>query len=104
MNSISRSAKTVPFLALVHLRELRCEQCNALLAPPGARSFIVDANGDPLRFSQEEPPEEMTVEILCPNGHETALYVPNEIAAEETLVTPPDAPIGRDATLVPDVS
>jgi hypothetical protein len=92
----------VPFLALVHLRELHCGDCNALLAQAGARSFIVDANGDPLNFSQEEPPEEMTVEIACPNGHDTTLYVPNEVAAEETLVTPPDAPIGRDAILVSD--
>ena len=90
----------MPFLALVHLRELRCEECNALLADAGARSFIVDTSGDPVLFSQEEPPEEMTVEIACPDGHATMLYIPNEIAAEETLVTPADAPIGRDATLV----
>ncbi len=92
----------MPFLALVHLLDLKCAQCNAPLAQAGARSFVVDANGDPINFSQEEPPEEMTVEILCPNGHDTTLYVPNEIAAEETLVTPADAPIARDAILVPD--
>ena len=92
----------MPFLALVHLRELRCAECSALLAQAGARSFIIDAAGDPMNFSQEEPPEEMTVEIACPNGHATTLYVPNEIGAEETLVTPPDAPIGRDAVLVSD--
>ncbi len=91
----------MPFLALVHLRDLRCEQCNEPLATAGARSFVVDASGDPINFSQEEPPEEMTVEILCPNGHETPLYIPNEIAAEETLVTPVDAPVARDAILVP---
>ncbi len=90
----------MPFLALVHLRELRCAECNAHLADAGARSFIVDENDDPINFSQEEPPEEMTVEITCPNGHGTTLYVPNEISAEETLVTPADAPIGRDAVLV----
>ncbi len=92
----------MPFLALVHLRDLRCAECHAHLADAGARSFIVGADGDPLNFSQEEPPEEMTVEITCPNGHVTTLYVPNEIAAEETLVTPADAPIGRDAVLVSD--
>ena len=90
----------MPFLALVHLRELRCAECNALLAEAGARSFIVDAAGNPLNFSQEEPPEEMTVVIACPNGHDTTLYVPNEVAAEETLVTPADSPIARDAVLV----
>ena len=90
----------MPFLALVHLREVRCAECNALLAEAGARSFIVDAAGDPINFSQEEPPEEMTVAIACPNGHDTTLFVPNEVAAEETLVTPAGAPIGRDAVLV----
>jgi hypothetical protein len=92
---------TVPFLALVHLRDLRCAECNALLAEAGARSFIVDEEGDPLNFSAEEAPEEMTVQIVCPRGHDTMLYVPNEIGAEETLVTPPGAPIGRDAVIVP---
>ncbi len=89
----------MPFLALVHLRELRCQECNALLARPGARSFVVDETGEPVNFSGEEPPAEMTVEIACPDGHETTLYVPNEIAAEETLVTPEDAPVARDAVL-----
>jgi hypothetical protein len=89
----------MPFLALVHLHELHCPTCNALLAAAGARSFIVGANGEPINFSTEEPPAEMTVDILCPNGHNVTLYVPNEIGAEETLSTPEDAPIGRDAVL-----
>lgn len=90
----------MPFLALVHLRELRCEQCHAVLAAPGARSFIVDEAGDPLNVAQEEAPEEMMAAIACPNGHETMLFVPNEIGAEETLVTPADAPIALDARIV----
>lgn len=53
-----------------------------------------------MSFSESEPPEEMTVEIECPNGHPVTLYVPNEIAAEETLRTPETAPIARDATIV----
>jgi hypothetical protein len=63
----------------------------------------VDERGEALNFSTEEPPDEMTVEIACPNGHTAILYVPNEIGAEETLVTPDDAPIGRDAVLQRDV-
>lgn len=90
----------MPFLALVHLRELRCEQCNELLAAPGARSFLVDERGEAVNFSEKEPPEEMTVAILCSNRHENELYVPNEIAAEETLYTPEDAPIARDAIML----
>ena len=90
----------MPFLALVHLRELRCEQCKSLLAMAGSRSFIVDAHDDPLNFAEGEEPEDMTVEIRCPRGHDTVLFVPNEIGAEETLRTPPNAPIAYDAVLV----
>jgi len=92
----------MPFLALVHLRELRCATCDALLAEGGARSFVVDERGEAINFSSEDPPAEMAIDIVCPNGHETRLYVPNEIGAEETLSTPEDAPIGRDAILRTD--
>ena len=90
----------MPFLALVHLRELRCAQCNELLASPGARSFLVDQNGEAMSFTQDEPPAEMTAAIVCSRGHENLLYVPNEIAAEETLYTPEGAPIARDAIML----
>ena len=90
----------MPFLALVHLRERRCEQCNALLGAAGARSFVVDERGDPVNFSQDEPPEAMQAALVCPNGHTTVLRVPEDLGAEETLVTPQDAPIGRDATMM----
>lgn len=88
------------FLSLVHLRELSCEECKAPLAPAGARSFIVDAQGDPIDFSKEDPPAEMVVQMLCRNGHPTELNVPNEISAEETLTTPEEAPIAPDAVLL----
>ena len=90
----------MPFLALVHLRELRCAQCNELLAQAGARSFLVDESGEALNFSEDEPPAEMTAAIYCSNGHESLVYVPNEIAAEETLYTPEEAPIARDAIML----
>jgi hypothetical protein len=90
----------MPFLALVHLRERRCPECNALLGAAGARSFVTDERGDPVNFSQDDPPEAMTVEIVCPNGHGTELRVPEDLSAEETLSTPEDAPIGRDAIIV----
>jgi predicted component of type VI protein secretion system len=88
------------FLALVHLREARCAQCGAVVAAPGSRSFVVGPDGTPVEFSRDDPPAEMTVEIDCPNGHGLVLYVPNEIAAEETLYTPQDAPLANDARLV----
>jgi hypothetical protein len=88
------------FLSLVHLRELRCHACDAVLATAGARSFIVDSDGDPLRFVQDDPPAELIVQLACPNGHVTELNVPNEISAEESLQTPDDAPIGTDAYAV----
>jgi hypothetical protein len=90
----------MPFLALVHLRERRCPQCDALLGAAGARSFVVDDRGDPISFSQEEPPEQMQVDVVCENGHSTMLRVPEDLGAEETLVTPDGAPIGRDAMIV----
>ncbi len=90
----------MPFLALVHLRELRCGRCRSLLAAAGARSFIVDERGEAFNVSSEAPPEDMRVTIVCPCGHHTVLAVPSEIGAEETLHTPDDAPIGRDAMIV----
>lgn len=87
------------FLNLVHLRELKCVLCGAVLASPGARSFIVAADGTPAPFSEEEPPETMTVEMRCPSGHVTVLHVPDDVSAEAALQTPDDAPIGADAVL-----
>jgi hypothetical protein len=91
----------MPFLALVHLLELRCPECGLVLAPPGARSFVVDERDEAINFSQDDPPESMTVEIVCPNGHRVARHVPEELAAEEALSVPDDAPIARDAVFVP---
>lgn len=85
------------YLALVHLRDLACEACGAPLAVAGARSFIVTEDDEPLGFEANAVPEEMTVELRCPFGHTTTMFVPNEIGAEETMQTPEDAPIGADA-------
>ena len=90
----------MPFLDLVHLRERACASCGAVLAPPGSRSFIVDASGLPVDFSPEQTPQGMTVRLLCTNGHETVLNVPADAGAEAALMTPDDAPIAADATLV----
>ena len=90
----------MPYLSLVHLRELQCEHCPAILAPPGARSFIVDSAGNPVNFSYDDPAAEMVVQLSCPSGHSTELNVPNEIGAEETLVTPDKAPVAGDARVV----
>ncbi|MGZ3504748.1 MAG: hypothetical protein ACXVAG_11820 [Vulcanimicrobiaceae bacterium] len=89
----------MPFLTLVHLHQLNCVRCNALVADAGSRSFIVDTGGTPINFSEADPPAEMIVEVMCPNGHANELNVPNEISAEEALMTPDDAPIASDATL-----
>jgi hypothetical protein len=88
------------YLALVHLRDLNCEACGAPLAVAGARSFIVTEDDEPLAFEADKVPEEMTVELRCPVGHTTQMFVPNEIGAEETLQTPEEAPIGADAFIV----
>jgi hypothetical protein len=88
------------FLSLVHLSELRCEQCSELLAGPGARSFIVNLDGDPVQFSAGDPPAEMIVHLLCSSGHANELNVPNELSAEESMMTPDEAPIAADACLI----
>lgn len=90
----------MPFLALVHLRDLACAECGERLASAGARSFLVDDAGEAVGFAENEIPEEMTVEIRCARGHLTRLFVPNEIGAEEALVVPDDAPIAKDAIIV----
>ena len=90
----------MPYLDVVHVRELRCPQCNALLATAGARSFIVDENGSPVSFLADDPPAAMLVEFMCPSEHVCSLTVPGQISAEETMTTPDDAPIAADARLV----
>ena len=89
----------MPFLAIVMLAPARCPKCGAPVAPPGARSFIVDAEGNPAYFDPDDPPVEMVVEVPCPNGHAVTLLVPNEVSAEESLMTPARAPIADDAVL-----
>ncbi|MBV8374255.1 MAG: hypothetical protein JO302_01990 [Candidatus Eremiobacteraeota bacterium] len=89
----------MPFLAVLHFRPLACPQCGAPVTAPGARSFVVDAEGSPVFFAPEETPDTMIVEIPCANGHAILLRVPDDISAEEALMTPEDAPIERNATL-----
>lgn len=89
----------MPFLAVAHLRDARCPECDFTLAVPGARSFIVSPDGYPVHFDPGDPPAEMTVELACPNGHALTLLLPNDVAAEETSTIPERAPIGRDALL-----
>jgi hypothetical protein len=90
---------SMPFLNLVHVRELRCKTCIALLAPAGARSFIVDAEHNPAAISVDDPAAQIVVRLTCPNGHVTVLTVPNDVAAEEALMTPDNAPIAVDACI-----
>ncbi|MBV8149657.1 MAG: hypothetical protein JO092_11235 [Candidatus Eremiobacteraeota bacterium] len=89
----------MPFLAVLHFRPLACPQCGAPVTAPGARSFVVDAEGSPVFFAPEGTPETMIVEIPCANGHAVPLRVPDDVSAEEALITPDDAAIAQDATL-----
>lgn len=79
---------------------MRCATCDELLADPGARSFLVNASGDPLSVGTEDPPSTILVEVRCSNGHSSRLRVPDDLAAEETIAVPDDAPIARDARIV----
>ncbi|HEY1976143.1 MAG TPA: hypothetical protein VGG89_06355 [Candidatus Baltobacteraceae bacterium] len=89
----------MPFLAVVHLRELVCQECGTKIADPGARSFVVDPTGEPIGFDAEHMPEEMTLTVACPGGHVATLLVPNEVAVEETMAIPDSAPIAADVVL-----
>ena len=89
----------MPFFAVVHLREFNCPECGARIAEPGARSFVVDPQGAPVLFDEQNMPGEMTLTIACPGGHVATLLVPNEVAVEETMITPDAAPIAPDAIL-----
>jgi len=89
----------VPFLAVVHLRELVCPDCGTKIAGAGARSFVVDPKGEPIGFDEERMPEEMALTVACPRGHAVRLLVPNEVGVEGTMVTPEAAPIAADAVL-----
>ncbi|HTU82664.1 MAG TPA: hypothetical protein VMF61_11075 [Candidatus Acidoferrales bacterium] len=93
-------AEAPRFLAVVHLRDLRCPQCGQRLAKAGARSFVVDERGDPVGFDGDESPSEMRLELRCPDGHPLALLVPNEVAAEDVASTPDHAPVAVDAVLI----
>lgn len=94
----------MPYLNLVHLRDVVCTLCTDVPARAGARSFVVNESGDPVNFSADDPPAEMVVRMECRNGHLVELTVPNEISAEEALMTPDDAPIGADACIVSGTS
>lgn len=89
----------MPFLAVVHLRELLCPDCGTKIADAGARSFVVDPQGEPIGFDEEHMPEEMPLTVTCPRGHVARLLVPNEVGVEETMATPDGAPIAADAVL-----
>jgi hypothetical protein len=89
----------VPFVAVLHLRPLACPRCGAPITAPGARSFVVDAEGSPVLFAADAACETMTVEIPCANGHAVLLRVPEDVSAEEALMTPEDAPVAQNATL-----
>lgn len=89
----------MPFLAVVHLRDLGCQECGAQIAAPGARSFVVDLEGAPILFEEDGMPSEMALTIACARGHLSTLLVPNEVSVEETMATPDAAPIAADAVL-----
>lgn len=72
-----------------------------MLATAGARSFVVDDADEAINFSESDPPQTMTVSILCPSGHQVVQTVPEQLSAEEALAVPDNAPIARDARLMP---
>ena len=59
---------SMPFLNLVHVRELHCKTCTALLAGAGARSFIVDADDNPAPIAVEDPAAKIVVSSRTQSG------------------------------------
>jgi hypothetical protein len=89
----------MPFIAIVHLRELQCPECGLPIAEAGARSFVVDTDGAPVWFGDADMPSEIAVDISCENGHLVRLLLPNEVGAEEAANVPEGAPFAPDAVL-----
>jgi hypothetical protein len=89
----------MPFIAIVHLRELHCPECGLPIAEAGARSFVVGADGAPVWFADEHMPSELVVDVSCENGHPARLLLPNEVGAEEAGNVPEGAPFAPDAVL-----
>jgi hypothetical protein len=94
----------VPFIAIVHLRELRCPECALPIAQAGARSFVVDAEAAPVWFAPDDAPAELAVDVSCDNGHPVRLLLPNEVGAEEAASVPQNAPLGPDAVVASGVT
>jgi hypothetical protein len=89
----------VPFIALVHLRDVLCPECGLLVAEAGARSFVVDAADAPVWFADDDAPAELAVDMRCDDGHPVRLLLPNEVGAEEAAAIPENAPFGPDAVV-----
>jgi hypothetical protein len=89
----------VPFIAIVHLRAVRCPDCGVPVADAGSRSFVVDAEDTPVWFASDDAPAELAVDVTCDNGHPIRLLLPNEVAAEEASTVPEKAPFGPDAVI-----
>lgn len=89
----------MPFLAIVHLREVHCPECGLPIAEAGARSFVVGTDGAPVWFADDAIPSELAVDVSRENGHPVRLLLPNEVGAEEAGSVPEGAPFGPDAVL-----
>ncbi|MEO7202678.1 MAG: hypothetical protein ABI431_07595 [Candidatus Tumulicola sp.] len=89
----------MPFIAIVHLRELQCPECGLSIAEAGARSFVVGTDGAPVWFADADMPSELAVDVSCENGHPARLLLPNEVGAEEAANVPEGAPFAPDAVL-----
>lgn len=89
----------MPFIAIVHLRDLNCPECALPMAQAGARSFVVGTDGAPVWFAAENMPSELAVNVSCENGHPVRLLLPNEVGAEEAGSVPDGAPFGPDAIM-----
>jgi hypothetical protein len=89
----------MPFIAIVHLRELHCPECALPIAEAGARSFVVGNDGAPVWFAEDDMPSELAVDVSCENDHPVRLLLPNEVGAEEGANVPDVAPFAPDAVL-----
>ena len=88
----------MPGINVVFAGEFACPACSVDLAQAGARSTVTDESGALILFADSDPPKELTIALICPNGHRVA--PPQDSSFEWWFTTPKNAPKGCAAIAV----
>lgn len=61
----------MPALALIHQQTLLCAVCRSEVAALGSHSVVTTRDGAVILFDDQDPPTQLTVAIVCNDGHTT---------------------------------